>query len=265
MRILPPLDVGVPLGYQRHRIGDQFGARLSSLGGFDPLDSAVAAHKHTRTVPIVIANGSGPLQAGIAKSYARPGGNVTGVVNQDEELTSKQLQLLKTISPGTTNVGVLASGSAIIHEETWREATRAASDLHSKLLDVRIGSLTEFPRLEKVCGQSACNGLFVTSDPLLQNWRTQIVGTAARQKLPTVYSQPEYVRDGGLISYAANIEERFHRAASYVDKILKGAKPGEIPIEQPTKFQLVVNAKAAKALGIEIPSLIFAQADEVIE
>jgi len=99
LRILPPLDVGVPLGYQRHRSGDQFGARLSSLGGFDPLDSAVAAHKHTRTVPIVIANGSGPLQAGIAKSYAQPGGNVTGVVNQGEELTSKQLQLLKTISP----------------------------------------------------------------------------------------------------------------------------------------------------------------------
>jgi putative ABC transport system substrate-binding protein len=230
-----------------------------------PVLSAVAAHKHTRTVPIVIANGSGPLQAGIATSYARPGGNVTGVVNQGEELTSKQLQLLKTIAPGTANVGVLASGSAIIHEETWREATRAASGLNLKLIDVRIGSLGDLPRLETICGQGSCNGLLVTSDPLLQNWRAEIVGAAAQQKLPTVYSQPEYVRDGGLISYAANIEERFHRAASYVDRILKGTKPGELPIEQPTKFQLVVNAKTSKALGIEIPSLIFAQADEVIE
>ena len=170
-------------------------------------------------------NGSGPLQAGIAKSYARPGGNVTGVVNQGEELTSKQLQLLKTIAPDTTNVGVLASGSAIIHEETWREATRAASGLNLNLIDVRIGSLSDLPRLETICGQGNCNGLLVTSDPLLQNWRAEIVGAAARQKLPTVYSQPEYVRDGGLISYAANIEERFHRAASYVDRILKGAKP----------------------------------------
>jgi putative tryptophan/tyrosine transport system substrate-binding protein len=230
-----------------------------------PVLAAVAAHKHTRTVPIVIANGSGPLQAGIAESYARPGGNVTGVVNLGEELTSKQLQLLKTIAPGTSRVGVLTTGTAIIYEETLRDATRAASALNLKLVEVRISSLGDLPRLAALCGKGNCNGLLVTSDPLLQNWRVQIVSAASQQNLPAVYSQPEYVRDGGLISYAANIGERFHRAATYVDKILKGAKPNELPIEQPTKFELIVNAKTAKAQGIEIPGLIFAQADEVIE
>jgi putative ABC transport system substrate-binding protein len=230
-----------------------------------PVLAAVAAHKHTRTVPIVIANGSGPLQAGLAESYARPGSNVTGVVNLGEELTSKQLQLLKTIAPNTSHVGILTTGTAIIYEETLRDATRAASALNLKLIEVRVGTFEELTRLASLCGKGSCNGLLVTSDPLLQNWRVRIVEIVAEQKIPAVYSQPEYVRDGGLISYSANIEERFHRAASYVDKVLKGAKPGELPIEQPTKLELIVNAKTAKAQGIEIPSLILAQAYEVIE
>ncbi|MBA7471276.1 hypothetical protein ES707_12386 [subsurface metagenome] len=230
-----------------------------------PVVAAVAAYKHTRTVPIVIANGSGPVQAGLAESYARPGGNVTGVVNLSGELTSKQLQLLKTISPSTSHVGILTTGTAIIYEETLRDATRAASALALKLVEVRIGTFDELPRLASLCGKGNCNGLLVTSDPLLQNWRTQIVEIAAKENLPAVYPQPEYVLNGGLISYSTNIEERFHRAAGYVDKILKGARPSELPIEQPTKFEMIVNAKAAKAQGIEIPGLILAQANSVIE
>lgn len=230
-----------------------------------PVLAAVAAHKHTRTIPIVFANGSGPLQAGLAESYARPGGNVTGVVNLGNELTSKQLQLLKTIAPNTSHVGILTTGTAIIYEETLRDATRAASALNLKLVEVRIGTFEELPRLASLCGKGNCNGLLVTSDPLLQNWRVQIVDIAAKQNLPAVYSQPEYVSDGGLISYSANIEERFHRAATYVDKILKGAKPSDLPIEQPTRFEMIVNAKTAKAQGIEIPSLILAQANQVID
>jgi ABC-type uncharacterized transport system substrate-binding protein len=230
-----------------------------------PVLAAVAAHRQSQTVPIVIANGSGPLQAGLAKSYARPGGNVTGVVNLGEELTSKQLQLLKTIAPNTSRVGILTTGTAIIYEETLSDAARAASALNLKLVEVRIDTFDKLPELASLCGKGNCNGLLVTSDPLLQNWRAQIVDIAAKQNLPAVYSQPEYVRDGGLISYSANIEERFHRAATYVDKILKGAKPSELPIEQPTRLELVVNAKTAKAQGIEIPSLILAQAHEVIE
>jgi putative ABC transport system substrate-binding protein len=133
------------------------------------------------------------------------------------------------------------------------------------LVEVRIGTFDDLPRLAALCGKSNCNGLLVTSDPLLQNWRVQIIDIASKQNVPAVYSQPEYVRDGGLISYSANIEERFHRAASFIDKILKGAKPSDLPIEQPTRFELIVNAKTAKAQGIEIPTLILAQADQVIE
>ena len=190
---------------------------------------------------------------------------MTGVVNLGEELTSKQLQLLKTIAPSTSHVGILTTGTAIIYEETLRDAMRAASALDLKLVEVRIGTFDELPQLASLCGKSNCNGLLVTSDPLLQNWRVQIVDIVAKQKLPAVYSQPEYVRDGGLISYSANIEERFYRAATFVDKILKGAKPSELPIEQPTRLELIVNAKTAKAQGVEIPSLILAQAYEVIE
>jgi putative ABC transport system substrate-binding protein len=230
-----------------------------------PVLAAVAARKHTRTVPIVIANGSGPLQAGLAESYARPGGNVTGVVNLGEELTSKQLQLLKTIAPNTSHVGILTTGTAIIYEETLRDATRAATALNLQLVEVRIGTYDELSRIVSLCGKSNCNGLLVTSDPLLQNWRVRIVDIVANQNLPAVYSQPEYVREGGLISYSANIDERFYRAATFVDKILKGAKPNELPIEQPTRLELIVNAKTAKAQGIEIPALILAQADQVIE
>src|SRR5262245_38656025 len=149
-----------------------------------PVLAAVAAHKHTRTIPIVIANGSGPLQAGLANSYARPGGNVTGVVNLGEELTSTQLQLLKTIAPHTSNVGILTTGTAMIYDETLRDATRAASALNLQLVEVRVDTLDKLPRLASLCGKGNCNGLLVPSDPLLQNWRTQIVDTAAKQNLP---------------------------------------------------------------------------------
>jgi putative ABC transport system substrate-binding protein len=231
-----------------------------------PVLAAAAASKLTRTIPIVIASGAGPLQAGLAESYAHPGGNVTGVVNMAEELTSKQLQLLKTIAPNTSHVGLLTTGTSIIYKETMQDAMRAALALNLKLIEVRINTVDELPRLISLCGKGMCNGLIVTAaDALLQNWRVQIVEIAAKQNLPAIYSVPEYVRDGGLISYSANIEELFHRAATFVDKILKGAKPSELPIEQPTKFEMVVNAKTAKALNIEIPAVILAQADHVID
>jgi putative ABC transport system substrate-binding protein len=158
-------------------------------------------------------------------------------------------------------VGILTTGTAIIYEETLSDAARAASALNLKLVEVRIDTFDKLPGLSSICGKGNCNGLLVTSDPLLQNWRVQIVDIAAKQNLPAVYSQPEYVREGGLISYSA----KFYRAATFVDKILKGAKPSELPIEQPTRLELIVNAKTAKAQGIEIPTLILAQADQIIE
>ena len=190
---------------------------------------------------------------------------MTGVVNPGEELTSKQLQLLKTIAPSTSHVGILTTGTAIIYEETLRDAMRAASALDLKLVEVRIGTFDELPQLASLCGKRKVTGAARDVRLLVAKLAGSDRRYCRKQKLPAVYSQPEYVRDGGLISYSANIEERFYRAATFVDKILKGAKPSELPIEQPTTLELIVNAKTAKAQGVEIPSLILAQAYEVIE
>ena len=182
-----------------------------------------------------------------------------------EELTSKQIELLKTIVPGVSRLGVLTTGKTLIHDEMWRDTTQAAQALKLKVIEVRVGAQADLARLASVCGKGGCHALLVLLDPDLQNWRAQIVDWAARLRLPTVYATPEYIQDGGLISYSANQVELFRRAATYVDKIFKGTKPGDLPIEQPTKFELLVNMKTAKALGIKIPNSILVRADKVIE
>lgn len=229
-----------------------------------PVFSAAAAHKHTRTVPIVMASGSGAVQVGIAQSLAHPGGNVTGVSHQGEDLTQKQMQLLKTIAPGISSVGFLTSGQSFIYEEQKRDVMRAADVLKLKFIEVRIGAAADFERLASMCGKGGCEALLVATDPTLTNLRRQIYDWAARLGLPAVYPVPEYAKEGGLIGYGANGEELFRAAAAYVDKILKGAKPGDLPIEQPTKFDLVVNLRAAKAIGLTIPEAVLLRADGVI-
>ena len=227
--------------------------------------SAVAVHKQTRTVPIVMASGAGAVQVGVARSLARPGGNVTGVTNQGGDLTQKQIELLKAIAPGISRLGVLTTGKSLVHDEMWRETTQAAQALKLKVIEVRVGAPGDLAQLATVCGKGGCQALLVLLDADLQNWRAQIIDWAARLRLPAVYPQLEYVLDGGLISYGANFEELFRRAAVYVDKILKGANPGDLPIEQPTKFELVVNLKTAHALGIKVPLIVLGRADRVIE
>lgn len=230
-----------------------------------PVFSAAAAHKHTRTVPIVIASGSGAVQIGIAQSLARPGGNVTGVSHQGEDLTQKQVELLKTIAPGISSVGFLTSGTSFIYEEQKRHVMQAAEILKLRFIEVRIGTAADLGRLASVCGKGGCEALLVATDPTLTNLRVQIYDWATRLQLPAVYPVPEYAKEGGLIGYGANGEELFRGAATYVDKILKGAKPGDLPIEQPTKFDLVVNLRAAKAIGLTIPQGVLLRADEVIQ
>lgn len=229
-----------------------------------PVFSAAAAHKHTRTVPIVIASGSGAVQIGIAQSLARPGGNVTGVSHQGEDLTQKQVELLKTIAPDISSVGFLTTGKSFIYEEQKRHVMRAAEVLRLRFIEVRIGTAADLGRLASMCGKGGCEALLVATDPTLTNLRAQIYDWATRLRLPAVYPVPQYAKEGGLIGYGANGEELFRSAATYVDKILKGAKPGDLPIEQPTKFDLVVNLKAAKAIGLTIPQAVLLRADEVI-
>jgi len=230
-----------------------------------PVVAAAAAQKHTKTVPIVIASGGGVVKIGLAQSLARPGGNVTGLENQAEELVQKHIELLKTIVPGITRLAVLNTGKYIFHDEAWRAAAQAAQVMKVTLVDVRVGAPRDLARLASICGKEGCGGLYVMTDPLLTNWRAQIIEEAFRLRLPAVYPSIEFAEEGGLISYSQNIQEQYRRAAAYVDKILKGAKPGDLPIERPTIFELVVNLKTAKALGLTIPNSILLQTTRIIE
>ena len=230
-----------------------------------PVVAAAAAQKHTKTVPIVIASGGGVVKIGLAQSLARPGGNVTGLENQAEELVQKHIELLKTIVPGITRLAVLNTGKYIFHDEAWRAAAQAAQVMKVTLVDVRVGAPRDLARLASICGKEGCGGLYVMTDPLLTNWRAQIIEEAFRLRLPAVYPSIEFAEEGGLISYSQNIQEQYRRAAAYVDKILKGAKPGDLPIERPTKFELAVNMKTAKTLGLTIPNSILVQTTRIIE
>jgi putative ABC transport system substrate-binding protein len=230
-----------------------------------PVVTAAAAQKLSRSVPIVIASGGGVLKIGLAKSFAHPGGNVTGLENQGEELVQKHIELLKTIVPGISRLGVLNTGKYVFHDEAWRAAMQAAQVMKVTLIDVRVGAPRDLARIASICGKEGCGGLYVMTDPILTSWRAQVIEEAMRLRLPAVYAIREYAQEGGLISYSPDIEAQYRRAATYVDKILKGAKPGDLPIERPTTFELVVNMKTAKALGLTIPNSILVQATQVIE
>ena len=182
-----------------------------------------------------------------------------------DQLVSKQIELLKAIIPGITRLGVLTTGGALSHDDQMLGATKAAQVLKLKLIEVRVSAPGDLARLESICGKGACQALYVMQDPQMQSWRAQIVEWAARLQLPTVSSSTAFTENGALMSYSSNIPELYRRAATFVDKILRGAKPGDLPIEQPTKFELVVNQKTAKALGIKISDEILLRADRVIE
>ncbi len=163
-----------------------------------PVVTAAAAQKLTRTVPIVIASGGGVVKIGLAQSFAHPGGNVTGLENQAEELVQKHIELLKTIVPGITRLAVLNTGKYIFHDEAWRAAAQAAQAMKITLIDVRVGAPRDLARLASICGKEGCGGLYVMTDPILNNWRAQIIEEAMRLRLPAVYAQPEFAEEGGL-------------------------------------------------------------------
>ena len=229
-----------------------------------PVLSAAALHKLSGTVPIVVGTGAGSVKIGLAKNFAQPGGNVTGLETQAEEIHSKQLELLKLAAPKVSRVAVLNTGRYLFHDEAWQAIRQAAPRLKVELIDMHIGKQRELPQLEASCGKGGCNGLYVMSDPNLVNWSGEIIALAARLRLPAVYPQVEYALAGGMLSYSANFEEMWRRSATYVDRILKGAKPGELPIERPSRFEMVINLKTAKALGLAVRDDLLARADRVI-
>jgi putative ABC transport system substrate-binding protein len=227
--------------------------------------AALPAKKATTAIPIVMVSGD-PVGTGLVASLARPGGNVTGLTTFSPELVGKRLELLKQAVPQLVRVAVLwdAAGPSKILELKEAEATAPALGLQFQSLEVRA----PHPDLEGAfgaAGKGRAQGLVVLNNPLMLTYRAQIAGMALGHRLPSMFDGREYSEAGGLISYGANVSDLFRRAATYVDRILKGAKPADLPMEQPTTFELVVNLKTAKALGLTIPQSLLLRADQVIE
>ena len=229
------------------------------------LESSIAARKVTSTVPIVLTAGGDPVRAGLVSSLARPGGNVTGMSEIVPDLAPKVLQLLKETMPTMAHVGVLSDPANPSYESTRHEIERAAKALGLQLTPVNVTRPDDFPGAFATITRERLDGLIVYVTPITQGHRTQIVDFTQRRRLPVLYSAREFVDAGGLMSYGPNHRALFHRAATYVDKILKGMRAADLPVEQPTKFELIINLKTAKALGLTIPPSLLLRADEVIQ
>jgi putative ABC transport system substrate-binding protein len=226
---------------------------------------AEAAKQATSTVPIVFGATGDPVGTGLVASLARPGGNITGLASIAPEVVGKQLELLKEVAPKVSRVAVLQNPSNHTHPFALREAEGAARALGLQLHIVQAGSPAEIDAAFAAMRSQRVGGILVLRDPLFLGQRTQIASLATKSRLPAVYGTREAVAAGGLMAYGASVPLMYRRAATYVDKILKGTKPGDLPIEQPTKFEFVINLKTAKALGLTIPPSLLGRADEVIQ
>ncbi len=224
-----------------------------------------AAKQATSTIPIVMAAVGDPVGRGFVASLARPGGNLSGVSNLAVDLTGKSLELLKEVVPRLSRVAVLRNGANPTHPLFWLEAQRPGESLGVKLQSLEVRSPGEFEAAFAAMLRERAGALLVLPDPLLFGQRTRLADLSARSRLPAMFAFREHAESGSLISYGPNLAFNFRRAAAYVGKILKGAKPADLPVEQPTRFELVVNLKTAKALGLTIPRSILVRADQVIE
>ncbi len=235
-------------------------------GGATP--TALAAKQATRTLPIVFTSAPDPVMDGLVTSLARPGGNVTGSSNLNPELVGKCLEQLKQAVPGVSRVAVLWQPGAA-SERTEKDMLKAA-EVAGRALGVRFQFVeargpADFDRAFSDMARARADALTVLPSAMFFSERRRLVDLAAKNRLPAVYAQREFVDAGGLMSYGPNLADLFRRAATYVDKILKGAKPGDLPVEQPTKFELIINLKTAKTLDLTIPQSVLERADEVIQ
>ena len=228
---------------------------------------ALAAQRATQTLPIVFIAVGDPVTSGLVASLARPGGNMTGSSSLSPELGGKCLEYLKQAVPGVSRVAVLLQPGAIparTYTDILAEANAAARALGVQLHVAEVRGPEDFSRAFATMIEARAGALVVLSTPMLYIERSRLVALTAQHRLPTVFSFREYVDAGGLLSYGPNIADLFRRAATYVDKILKGAKPADLPVEQPTTFELVINLKTAQALGLTMPPTLLFQADEII-
>jgi putative tryptophan/tyrosine transport system substrate-binding protein len=227
--------------------------------------STRSAKEATVSIPIVMAQDSDPIGTGLVASLARPGGNITGLSTLSPETSGKQLELLREIVPRLSRVAVLGTSTRPGNAQALREVELAAGAFGVQLqyLDVRGPNDVEAAFREASKGRAGA--ILVLTSPIFFSHRTQLADLAVKSRLPAIYFWPEFVEDGGLMTYGASISDLFRRAATYVDKILKGAKPAELPVEQPTKFEFIINLKAAKQIGLTIPPTVLARADKVIK
>src|SRR5262245_25789700 len=219
----------------------------------------------TRTVPIVFVIVPDPVGAGFVDSLARPGGNATGFTSFEYGLSAKWLELLKEVAPRLTRAGVLRDPALASGPAQFAAIQSMAPSLGVEVSPVNVREVSEIERAVAAFARSAHGGLVVTGSALVAVHRHRIIALAARHKLPAVYPERSYVHDGGLMSYGPDFLDQYRRAAAYVDRILKGEKPADLPVQTPTKYELVLNLKTAKALGLEVPPTLLARADEVIE
>jgi putative ABC transport system substrate-binding protein len=232
------------------------------IAGFGTL-AAQAAKAATTTIPVVFTTVGDPLGAGLVASLGRPGGNVTGLTDQARDVQGKRLQLLLDMIPGKAgSIAVLLNPDTPFSRLSLEEAKTAAGSLRVRLA---VRTPDEVAGRFQDAVNASAGGLLVLEDPLIYSIRGKIAELAERHRLPAIYVYKDSARAGGLMSYGPDRPHIYRRAAEYVDKILKGAKPGDLPIEQPIKFELIVNRNAAKALGITISPAVLVQADEVIE
>jgi putative ABC transport system substrate-binding protein len=228
---------------------------------------AIRAAQHaTRTIPIVMAGTNDPVAQGLVASLARPGGNTTGFSNLTMELPGKRLELLKEAVPHIARIAVLVNPDILLAKSLLNNLTVAARELRLHLQVVELRRAEELDAAFAAMPQEGADALIVGSDPVrMYSLRGRIADLAAKSRLPAMYDWREYVAAGGLMSYGPSLPDIHRRTATYVDKILKGAKPADLPVEQPVKFDLVINLKTAKALGLTIPPTLLFQADEVIK
>ncbi len=225
----------------------------------------LAAKRATSTIPIVMSSAGDPLGSGLVTSLARPSGNVTGLSLMAPDLGAKRLELLKEVVPLISRVGILWNAANPYSALVFKETMSAAQILGIPLQSIELRRPDELDAALSAVTQQRVDALITVEDPLTFNYRKRIADFASHGRLPAIYGLREFVDAGGLMAYGTDIADLSRRAAGYVDKIFKGAKPADLPIQQPTKFELVINLKTAKALGLDVPPTLLARADEVIE
>jgi putative ABC transport system substrate-binding protein len=219
----------------------------------------------TSTIPIVMANDGDPVGTKFVASLARPGGNITGLSNFSADISGKRLELLTEIVPRAARVAVLGTATEPGNAQSLKATELAAGALRVQLQYLDIPGSKDIETAFRAASKGRADAVLVLGTAVFISQRKHMAALAAQSRLPAIYSQREYTADGGLVAYGPNITDLFRRAATYVDKILKGAKPADLPVEQPTKFELVINMKTAKALGLTIPQSVLIRADEVIQ